>query len=212
METKKAHVHVQETREQRDIAFYALKRTLQSNLFRLRTAEEVIKEILDMGLTLPEGKTADNALQTSFIYSVKTTSYEVIINTEVLNGDFVRPGLPSTLVRDKNKNLLFYREFKRDDFNKVFTKVIMYAKFCKNIANGKPKGMQLFEDRVLGELQYRWIGPKGKVLPFNVKDFLDGLDAEECEFILKSESRRKSYYKTSKTKVKNRKRDMKKTW
>ncbi|MBP6912586.1 MAG: hypothetical protein KBB86_01485 [Candidatus Pacebacteria bacterium] len=208
---KKAHVHVQETQEERDIALFALERILRSNLFTLRKVDDVVKEILELGLSLPEGKTADNALQTSFIYSAKT-SYEVIINTEALNGNFIKPGLPSALIRDKNKKRLFYREFKRDDFNKVFGKIIVYAKFCKNIADFKPKGMHLFEDRALGELHYRWVGPKGKVLPFNVRDFLDGLDAEECESILKSESRRKSYYKTSENTVENRKRDMKKTW
>ncbi len=213
METKKAHVHVQETREQRDIAFYTLQRTLQSNLFRLRTAEEVIKEILDMGLTLPEGKTPDNALQASFICSAKT-GYEVIINAEVLNGDFVKPGLPSILIRDKNKKRLFYREFHRTTFERVFEKLIVYAKYCKNIADNKPKGMELFEDRkTLGEMRYRWVGADGKKTLFNVGDYTkELLSKEERLFILKNESNLKSYYKTSKNKVKNRKRDTKKTW
>lgn len=204
--------HMQETQEHRDIAFFKLQRTLQSNLFRLRTVEEVIKEILGMGLKLPEGKTPDNALQAIFIYTAET-GYEVIINSGVLNGRFINSGLPSILIRDKNKKRLFYREFHRTTFERVFEKLIVYAKYCKSIADNKPKGMELLEDRKgLGEMCYQWVRANGKKTLFNVRDYIKELTKEDCAFVLKNESSRKSYYKTSKGKVKFRKRDRKKTW
>lgn len=205
------NVHTQETRAIRDIAMYQLERLLRSELFRKRGREEVIKEIVKNRLVMPEGKTPDNVLQDSFIYEVKK-GYDVIVYSGTLDSDFIKPGLPSVLMRNNKQKMVFYREFKRDDFEKVFKKLILYARFCKNIANLKPKGMQLFEDRKLGELQYRWVGQKGKTLPFNAKDFLNGFDDEDRKLLLKSEANKKSYYKTSKSRVKNRKRDTKKTW
>lgn len=177
--------------------------------FQIIPEKETLKVIVKDRMVRPKRATVENALQSQYKYS-SPTKLAVKLLTGTINGKFNPKGsMWMHLVNAKDEKL-FTREFYKIEGSNPLERLSAYGHLGKNIADSKPKGMQLV---MLSEIDYAWQSKDGKHIIFiKIKDYLCGLNKKDKAFILSNESKRNSYLRRSANTIQHRQREIQKKW
>lgn len=175
--------------------------------FRRRTEKEILAELIELRVEMPERATAENATQDQWIYQ-SDYDYEILLYTGMIKNEFTDRGSSWVLIRDEDKKSVFVREFYRRDPVSLLGKLSAYANLTLNIVMMKKPGFDLVE---VSETEMAWEKDDDKSEDFDIAFYFPLLDEWNISIIKEVERKRKRYFLSTAGKVR-RERTFRKKW
>lgn len=181
-------------------ALNEFEKKMNKLVFTKRPVEDILVELVELSKTkpiqIPDRANAENSIQDQYLYQSET-GYQVIVHTGIIGKTFSDYGYAWPLVRDEKKERRWIRPSGHDTTVGVLSRLLKYAQFAKNIADGRPAGMDLVE---FEENKFRWESPTGESKPFLNEYYVKGMTKDDAKYVLNALSRTEKHLVTSRKK------------